>query len=55
MFSPLHKLRPVVRGQTGKYNMKLRLGRGFTTQELAAANIHGLTYARTLGLAVDIR
>ena len=27
-------LRPVVRGQTLKYNMKVRAGRGFTLEEL---------------------
>lgn len=27
-------LKPVVRGQTVKYNMKQRLGRGFTLEEL---------------------
>lgn len=27
-------LKPVVRGQTVKYNMKSRLGRGFTLEEL---------------------
>ncbi len=28
------KLRPVVHAQTARYNMKVRLGRGFTLQEL---------------------
>ena len=27
-------LKPVVRGQTVKYNLKQRLGRGFTLEEL---------------------
>lgn len=31
---PLHTLRPVVRCQTFKYNTRLRLGRGFTLDEL---------------------
>ena len=28
--NPTHKLRPVVRGQTNKYNTKIKLGKGFT-------------------------
>lgn len=48
------KLRPVVRAQTIKYNTKVRLGRGFTTQELREAKI-GLKYAPTIGIAVDRR
>ncbi|KAL5724106.1 hypothetical protein ACHQM5_007408 [Ranunculus cassubicifolius] len=32
-------LRPVVHGQTQKYNMKLRAGRGFSLEELKAAGI----------------
>lgn len=31
---PIDKLRPAVRCPTVKYNMKLRLGRGFTVEEL---------------------
>eukprot|EP00954_Amorphochlora_amoebiformis_P024940 1369703-Amorphochlora_amoeboformis.AAC.1 len=31
---PIGKLRPVVRGQTVKYNLRLRAGRGFTLDEL---------------------
>jgi len=31
---PLGLLRPAVRGQTFKYNTKVRLGRGFTLEEL---------------------
>lgn len=31
---PLGKLRPVVRGQTVKYNLRVRAGRGFTLDEL---------------------
>ena len=51
---PLEKLRPVVHCPTQKYNAKVRLGRGFTVEELRAA---GLTpqYARTVGIAVDLR
>ena len=53
--NPTHKLRPVVRGQTNKYNTKIKLGRGFTPKELNEAGIKGLSYARSLGIAVDLR
>ncbi|EAL61465.1 hypothetical protein ACTFIW_000232 [Dictyostelium discoideum] len=51
---PIATLKPVVRGSTIRYNMKVRAGRGFTLEELKAA---GLTaqYARTIGIAVDTR
>mmetsp|Transcript_14608 Transcript_14608/g.31830 ORF Transcript_14608/g.31830 Transcript_14608/m.31830 type:complete len:204 (+) Transcript_14608:34-645(+) len=47
-------LRPIVRGQTIRYNSKQRLGRGFTLAELKDA---GLTAqkAQTIGIAVDYR
>jgi large subunit ribosomal protein L13e len=47
-------LRPVVRCPTIRYNTKVRLGRGFTLEELKAA---GLTKyeAKSLGIAVDFR
>ncbi|KAJ3150630.1 60S ribosomal protein L13 [Geranomyces variabilis] len=47
-------LRPAVRGQTVKYNMKLRAGRGFTIEELKAAGIRRKE-ARSIGVAVDHR
>ena len=53
--NPTHKLRPIVRGQTNKYNTKIKLGRGFTEKELKEAGIRGLSYARSLGIAVDLR
>ena len=46
--NPTHKLRPIVRGQTNKYNLKIKLGRGFTVKELKEAGIRGLSYARSL-------
>lgn len=51
---PLQLLRPSVFCQTQRYNSKLRLGRGFTLEEIREA---GLTpeYARTIGIAVDHR
>ena len=53
--NPTHKLRPIVRGQTNKYNTKIKLGKGFTEKELKEAGIKGLSYARSLGIAVDLR
>jgi len=51
---PLGLLKPVVRGQTNKYNNKVRAGRGFTMDELRAAKINPKE-ARGLGVAVDHR
>lgn len=53
--SPTHLLRPAVRGQTNRYNSKLRLGRGFTLRELKEAGVKGTEYARSIGIAVDLR
>lgn len=47
-------LRPVVHGQTVKYQSKLRQGRGFTLLELKAAGINA-KLAPTIGIAVDFR
>ncbi|KAK1858520.1 hypothetical protein I4F81_001120 [Pyropia yezoensis] len=47
-------LRPVVRCPTNKYNMKQRLGRGFTFDELKAAGIL-VPQAASIGIAVDHR
>lgn len=47
-------LRPVVRGQTIKYNSKQKLGRGFTLEELKEAGIPR-KLAPTIGIAVDHR
>jgi len=47
-------LRPVVRGQTIKYNSKQKLGRGFTLEELKEAGIPA-KLAPTIGIAVDHR
>jgi len=51
---PLNKLRPVVRCQTIKYNLKTRAGRGFTLDELQDAKM-GRKFARSVGIAVDHR
>ena len=51
---PLKLLRPAVHCPTQRYSAKVRLGKGFTLEELKAV---GLTaqYARTVGIAVDHR
>jgi large subunit ribosomal protein L13e len=53
--NPTHLLRPVVRGQTRRYNNKSKLGRGFTLAELKAAGVRGINYARSIGIAIDVR
>jgi large subunit ribosomal protein L13e len=47
-------LRPVVRGQTVKYNLRRRSGRGFTLAELKDAGIPAKA-APGIGIAVDHR
>ncbi|KXS14197.1 ribosomal protein L13e [Gonapodya prolifera JEL478] len=47
-------IRPAVRGQTFKYNTKLRAGRGFTLDELKAAGIRRKE-ALSIGISVDHR
>eukprot|EP00754_Rhynchopus_humris_P044980 Rhum_TRINITY_DN4540_c0_g1::Rhum_TRINITY_DN4540_c0_g1_i1::g.14604::m.14604/K02873/RP-L13e, RPL13; large subunit ribosomal protein L13e len=47
-------LRPVVQACSVRYNMKQRMGRGFTLDELKAAGLSA-RYARTIGIAVDHR
>jgi large subunit ribosomal protein L13e len=47
-------LRPLVHCPTQKYNTKVKLGRGFTLEELKGAGIHA-KYAQTVGIAVDHR
>lgn len=51
---PVGLLRSVVSCPTLRYNMKLRLGRGFTLEELKQAGIHR-KQARSIGIAVDKR
>ncbi|KAH7913018.1 60S ribosomal protein L13 [Hygrophoropsis aurantiaca] len=51
---PLSLLRPAVRGQTVRYNRKIREGRGFTLSELKEAGINRKE-ARTVGIVVDHR
>ena len=47
-------LRPVVRCQTVRYNMRVRAGRGFTLDEVKGAGL-GRQQAQSLGVAVDHR
>merc|ERR1712156_580900 len=47
-------LRPVVRCPTFKYNSKVRLGRGFTLEELKAAGFNKKS-CRSIGISVDYR
>ena len=53
--NPTHKLRPIVRGMTNKYNNKIRLGRGFTLDELKKAGLNSIPYAKSIGIAIDLR
>jgi len=47
-------LRPLVRAPTQRYNSKLRLGRGFTLEELKEAKINP-KFALSVGICVDHR
>ncbi|KDQ16284.1 hypothetical protein BOTBODRAFT_30989 [Botryobasidium botryosum FD-172 SS1] len=51
---PISRLRPAVRGQTVRYNTKIREGRGFTLAELKEAGV-GRKEAKGLGIVVDHR
>ena len=51
---PMQKLRPIVRCPTQRYSSKVRLGRGFTIEELKAVGLDP-SYAQTVGIAVDKR
>jgi len=51
---PLKQLKPVVACPTVRYNMRKRLGRGFTVEEIRAAGITP-RYAATIGVSVDGR
>lgn len=53
-FRPVGMLRPIVHPPTQRYNMKVRLGRGFTLEELSACGINKKA-AMSIGIAVDHR
>ena len=51
---PLKKLRPSVRCPTQRYNMRVRLGKGFTLEEVRQAGLNK-HFARTIGISIDHR
>jgi large subunit ribosomal protein L13e len=51
---PLKNLRPSVRCPTQRYNRRLRLGKGFTLEEIKQAGLNK-HFARTVGVSVDHR
>ena len=51
---PLRSLRPQVNCCTVRYNMRKRFGRGFSLDELKAANVNA-KFASTIGIRVDSR
>jgi len=51
---PLGSLRPVVRCPSQRYNKKVRLGKGFSLEELRMAGVNK-RFARTIGISVDHR
>ena len=51
---PLKNLRPSVRCPTQRYNMRTRLGRGFSLEEVRQAGINK-HFARTVGISIDHR
>lgn len=51
---PIGLLRPAVQCPSIRYNSKVRLGRGFTLEELKTAGVP-VTEAKQFGIAVDYR
>ena len=51
---PLKNLRPSVRCPTQRYNMRMRLGKGFTLEEVKQAGLNK-HFARTVGISIDHR
>jgi len=52
---PLRSLQPVVHSDGRRYNLKKRLGRGFSAAEVKAAGFKDVTIARRLGIRIDPR
>lgn len=52
--APLKRLHPVVHCPTQKYSSKLRLGKGFTLEELKAVKLHPRK-ALQIGISIDYR
>jgi large subunit ribosomal protein L13e len=51
---PLKNLRPSVRCPTQRYNMRTRIGRGFTLEEVRQAGL-SKHFAKTIGISIDYR
>lgn len=51
---PLNKLKPIVHKPTQRYSSQVRLGRGFTLEEIKAVGLSKL-FARSVGINVDTR
>lgn len=51
---PLEKLAPVIRQPTQRHNHKIRLGRGFTEEEIKKAGLE-FKYALAIGIKYDKR
>jgi len=51
---PIGSLRPVVRCPSNRYNKKIRLGKGFSLEELRMAGVNK-KFAHTIGISVDHR
>ena len=51
---PLNNLKPIVHKPTQRYSSQIRLGRGFSLQEIKAVGLNKL-FARSIGINVDTR
>merc|ERR1712146_511810 len=51
---PINKLLPVIRQPTQLHNYKVRLGRGYTMEEISAAGLK-MSYALAIGIKFDKR
>lgn len=51
---PLNNLKPIVHKPTQRYSSQIRLGKGFTLEEIKAVGLNKL-FARSIGINVDTR
>lgn len=51
---PLNHLKPIVHKPTQRYSSQIRLGKGFTLEEIKAVGLNKL-FARSIGIDVDTR